>query len=240
VKVPAATSATGAEIGFDGTKVMFFGHSQGGLNGPLFLAGSDLARGGVLSGAGSDLALNLLEKTKPVDVAAAFRVLVGLGDREVATELDIFHPVMTLVQSIVDAADPLSYGGFIARAPRPGHTPKSIYQTEGVGPDGAGDSYAPPHGIEALSVAIGLPRQLPGVRPVVEARWAGIADVSIPSDGLSGNIGDGRASGVLAQFVPAAGRDGHFVVFSDPKARGQAAAFLANLGADAKGRVPAP
>ena len=237
VKVPAATSVTGQDIAFDGTKVMFFGHSQGGLNGPLFLAGSDLARGGVLSGAGSDLALNLLEKTKPVDVAAAFRILVGLGDPDVATELNIFHPVMTLVQTIVDPADPLEYGGFIARAPRGGHTPKSIYQTEGVGPDGVGDSYAPPHGIEALSVAIGLPRQLPGVRSVVEAGWAGLTDVSVPSEGLSGNIGDGRASGVLAQFVPAAGRDGHFVVFNNAKAKGQAATFLANLAADPKGRV---
>ena len=239
VKVPAATSATGQEIAFDGSKVLFFGHSQGGLNGPLFLAGSALARGGVLSGAGSDLALNLLEKTKPVDVAAAFRLLVGLGDPDLATELNLFHPVMTLVQTLVDPADPLEYGGFIARAPRPGQAPKSIYQTEGVGPDGVGDSYAPPHGIEALSVAIGLPRQLPGVRPVVEAGWAGLADVSVPSDGLSGNIGGGLASGVLAQFVPTAGRDGHFVVFNDPKAKGQAAAFLANLAADPKGRVPA-
>jgi hypothetical protein len=239
VKVPAATSATGQEIAFDGTKVTFFGHSQGGLNGPLFLAGSDLARGGVLSGAGSDLALNLLEKTKPVDVAAAFRILVGLGDPDVATELNIFHPVMTLVQTIVDPADPLEYGGVIARSPRAGHAPKSIYQTEGVGADGVGDSYAPPHGIEALSVAIGLPRQLPGVHPVVEAGWAGLTDVSVPADGLSGNIGDGRASGVLAQFVPTAGRDGHFVVFNDAKAKGQAATFLANLAADPKGRVPA-
>jgi hypothetical protein len=239
VKVPAATSATGQDIAFDGTKVMFFGHSQGGLNGPLFLAGSELARGAVLSGAGSDLALNLLEKTKPVDVAAAFRILVGLGDPEVATELNIFHPVMTLVQTIVDPADPLEYGGFIARTPRDGHTPKSIYQTEGVGADGVGDSYAPPHGIEALSVAIGLPRQLPGVRSVVEAGWAGVTDVSVPGEGLSGNIGDGRASGVLAQFVPTAGHDGHFVVFNDAKAKGQAATFLANLAADPKGRVPA-
>lgn len=240
VKVPAATSKSTQDIAFDGTRVMFFGHSQGGLNGPLFLAGSDLARGAVLSGAGSDLALNLLEKTKPVDVAAAFRLLVGLSDPESATELNLLHPVMTLVQSIVDSADPLQYGGAIARAPRAGFAPKSIYQTEGVGPDGVGDSYAPPHGIEALSVAIGLPRQLAGVRPVVEAGWAGIADVSIPADGLSGNLGDGRASGVLAQFVPKAGRDGHFVVFNDPMAKGQAAAFLANLAADARGRVPAP
>jgi hypothetical protein len=238
--VPAATSKTGQDIAFDGSKIMFFGHSQGGLNGPLFLAGSSLARGAVLSGAGSDLALNLLEKTKPVDVAAAFRILVGLGDPEAASELNIFHPVMTLVQTLVDAADPLEYGAFLARAPRAGHAPKSIYQTEGVGPDGVGDSYAPPHGIEALSVAIGLPRQLPGVRAVVEAGWAGIADVSVPAEGTSGNLADGRASGVLAQFVPASGRDGHFVVFNDPKARGQAAAFLSNLAADPRGRVPAP
>jgi hypothetical protein len=239
-KVPAAVSKSTQEIPFDGTRLMFFGHSQGGLNGPLFLAGSDLARGAVLSGAGSDLALNLLEKTKPVDVAAAFRLLVGLSGSESAAELNLFHPVMTLVQSMVDSADPLQYGGTIARAPRKGFAPKSIYQTEGVGPDGVGDSYAPPHGIEALSVAIGLPRQLPGVRSIVEAGWAGITDVTVPAEGLSGNVGDGRASGVLAQFVPAAGRDGHFVVFNNAKAKAQAAAFLANLAADPKGRVPAP
>ena len=240
VKVPAATSATGQDIAFDSSKLMFFGHSQGGLNGPLFLAGSSLARGAVLSGAGSDLALSLLEKTKPVNVAAAFRILVGLGDAEAATELDIFHPVMTLVQTIIDPADPLEYGGFIARTPRAGTAPKSIFQTEGVASDGTGDSYAPPHTIEALSVAIGLPRQLPGTHPVVEAGWAGIADVTIAAGGTSANIGDGQASGVLAQFVPTGGQDGHFVVFDDPKARAQAANFLVDLAADPKGRVPSP
>jgi len=240
VKVPAATSATGQDIAFDSSKLMFFGHSQGGLNGPLFLAGSNLARGAVLSGAGSDLALSLLEKTKPVNVAAAFRILVGLGDPEAATELDIFHPVMTLVQTIIDPADPLEYGGFIARTPRSGGAPKSIFQTEGVASDGTGDSYAPPHTIEALSVAIGLPRQLPGTHPVVEAGWAGIADVTIAAGGTSANIGNGQASGVLAQFVPTAGQDGHFVVFDDPKARAQAATFLVDLAADPKGRIPSP
>ena len=238
-KVPAATSKSGQDIAFDGTRITFFGHSQGGLNGPIFLAGSNLARGGVLSGAGCDLGLNLLEKTKPVDVAAAFRVLAGLGDPESAQELNIHHPVMALVQSIVDPADPVHYGRFITRAPRPGHVAKSIYQTEGVGEDGVGDSYAPPHGIEALSVAMGLPRALPGVKPVVEAAWAGIADVTIPAEGLSGNLEGGAASGVLAQFVPAAGRDGHFVVFNNVAAKLQAAGFVKNLADDPRGRVPA-
>ena len=77
------------------------------------------------------------------------------------------------------------------------------------------------------------------MKSVVEAGWAGLADVSVPSDGLSGNIGGGLASGVLAQFVPSSGHDGHFVVFNDPKAKGQAATFLKNLAGDPKGRVPA-
>jgi predicted esterase len=238
VKVPAAVSKTGGEIAFDGSRLTFFGHSQGGLNGPLFLAGSTLARGGVLSGAGSVLAIALLEKTKPVDVAAAMRLLVGLSNPEEAKELNVFHPAMTLVQSIVDTADPLHYGPFITRTPRDGAAPKSIFQTEGVAPDGRGDSYAPPHGIEALSVSIGLPRVAPGVKPIAEAGWASLSDVSVPAEGLSGNLAGGRASGVLAQFVPQGGKDGHFVVFNDPKARLQAAVFLKNLAADPKGRVP--
>jgi hypothetical protein len=147
---------------------------------------------------------------------------------------------MSLVQTIIDPADPLEYGDFIARTPRGTSAPKSIFQTEGVASDGSGDSYAPPHTIETLSVAIGLPRQSPGTHPVVEAAWAGLADVTIAAGGTTANIGDGRASGVLAQFVPTAGHDGHFVVFNDPKARAQAATFLVNLAADAQGRVPAP
>ena len=49
---PGAVSPTKKEIRFDGRSVLFFGHSQGGVNGPLFLAADDPARGGVLSGTG--------------------------------------------------------------------------------------------------------------------------------------------------------------------------------------------
>ncbi|MBS2013025.1 MAG: hypothetical protein JST00_09070 [Deltaproteobacteria bacterium] len=239
-KVPAGVSKTTQEIAFDGTRMTFFGHSQGGLNGPIFLAATNQARGGVLSGAGSDISLNLLEKTKPIDVAAAFRFLVGLGDAEEAKELNELHPVLHVAQSLVDASDPVHYAPYIIRAPRPGNAPKSIYQTEGVKADGDGDSYAPPHGIEALSVSLGLPRMAPGVREIAEAKWAGLGDVSVPPGGLSGNLANGAASGVLAQFVPPAGRDGHFVVFNVPAARAQAAGFVKNLSDDPKGRVPAP
>ncbi len=239
IQVPANVSKTGAAIAFDGSKLTFFGHSQGGLNGPLFLAGSNQARGAVLSGAGSVLALALLEKTKPLDITAAVRVLVGLSTPDDAAELNAFHPIISLAQSLVDTTDTTHYGRFIVREPRAGHAPKSIYQTEGVNSDGTGDTYAPPHGIEALSVSIGLPRMAPGVREVKEGVWSGLADLTIPGDGVSGNLAGGQASGVLAQFVPKAGSDGHFVVFRVPEAKKQAAAFLQNLAADPKGKIPA-
>jgi hypothetical protein len=236
-KVPSAVSKTGVEIAFDGTKVLFFGHSQGGLNGPLFFAGSDLSRGGVLSGAGSVFGIALLEKTKPVDIPAAVRFLAKLGGEDESKELDIFHPVITLAQAMVDVADTIHYGRNIIKEPRPGFAPKSIYQTEGIAADGSGDTYAPPKGIEMLALSMGLPRVAPGVRPIQEAAWAGLGDVTIPGGGLSGNLAGGKATGALAQFAPPGTSDGHFVVFRVPEARAQAAEFCKALAADPVGRV---
>ncbi len=234
--VPASVSRTGAAIAFDPSHVLYFGHSQGGLNGPLFLAASDAARGAVLSGAGSVLGVALLEKTQPVDITKLVRLLVCGSSSDCAEELSVFHPGITLAQSIVDASDPVHYASFITSTPRPGLTPKSIYQTEGVNPDGTGDTFAPPKGIEALSVALGLPTVLPGIRPRPEAGWLGLSDVAVDGAGLSGNLGGGRATGVLAQFAPRPGRDGHFVVFDDATARSQSARFLRALAGDPKGR----
>jgi predicted esterase len=236
-KVPASVSRTSREIAFDPSRVLFFGHSQGGLNGPLFLAASDLARGGVLSGAGSMLIVALLEKTSPVDVSGAVRLLLGLSSEDRAKELNVFHPALALAQSLVDATDPIHYGAFITTSPRPGFAPKSIFQTEGIAPDGSGDTYSPPHGIEALAVSMSLPRVAPGVRPIIEAAWAGLGDVAIPPQGVSGNIADGRATGALAQFVPTDGSDGHFVVFRNPTARAQAAIFCRDLADVPIGRL---
>lgn len=235
--VPAAVTGGNADVRFDGARVLFFGHSQGGLNGPLFLAGSDLSRGGVLSGAGSVFGIALLEKTMPVNIPAAVRLIARLGGDEGATEFDLLHPIITLAQSLVDVADPIHYGPNIVGRPRSDFAPKSVYQTEGINVDGTGDTYAPPRGIEALATSIGLPRLAPGVSPIPEATWAGLSDVELPEGGLAGNLAGGRATGVLAQFAPPRGRDGHFVVFNVPAARDQAARFCRALADDPVGRV---
>jgi hypothetical protein len=237
IRVPANVSRTGAEIAFDADRILFFGHSQGGLNGPLFLAASDAARGGVLSGAGSVLTIALLEKTAPVDVAAFVKVLLGLASEEGESELNLFHPALALAQTLVDATDPIHYGAFITSSPRAGLAPKSIFQTEGIAADGKGDTFSPPHGIEALAVAMNLPRLAPGVRPIAEAGWANLPDLTVPAGGLGGNLGGGKATGALAQFAPPPGVDGHFVVFRLPEARNRAADFCQDLARDPVGRL---
>jgi predicted esterase len=236
--IPASVSLTKQEIRFDGSKVLFFGHSQGGVNGPLFLAADPQARGGILSGTGAVITIALLEKTEPApSVAAAVKAILGLYREENADELNAFHPILALAQSIVDPTDPVHYMPHIVSSPRPGFRPKSILQTEGVSADGSGDKYTPPHSIEVASVAMGLPLLAPMIKPRPEAAWGGLADgVEVPASGLRGNLAGGQASGGLVQFEPVT--DGHFVVFDVPAAKAQAADFCMNLAADPVGTVP--
>lgn len=238
--LPASVSRTGTEIKFDKTRLAFMGHSQGGLNGPMFLAIDNQARGGMLSGSGSMIEIALVEKTKPVNVAGLVKsVFLGLSTDEYP-ELDLFHPALSLAQTMVDPTDPLNYVRQIATEPRAGFEPKSVLMTEGVNADGTGDSYAPPHGIEVQAVALGLPPQNPVIHPIEELAWGDLSPITIPPAGLSGNLANGKASGVLAQWTASDASDGHYVIYDIPAAMDQAAGFVENLMNDPVGRVPAP
>ena len=236
--VPAAITPDATEVRFDASKLMFFGHSQGSLNGPLMLAGTDAARGAVFSGASAVMQITLLEKTKPEpSVANLVKTIFLQLLIEEQAEVSLLYPPIALAQTIVDPVDPLNYARFIVNEPIFGG-PKSVYMTEGVGPDGEGDSYAPPRGCEALGMAIGLPFMAPLVHEPLDA-VGGATVIDIPAGGLSGNLANGQASGVLAQWQPNQS-DGHFVVFDVPGATAQAAGFLRALADDPVGAVPAP
>ena len=106
--------------------------------------------------------------------------------------------------------------------------------------DGTGDSYAPPSTIEAMGVALGLPLQNPVIHAIPSMDLINQPAITIPAAGLSGNMAAGKASGVLAQWIPASGSDGHFVVFDVAAARAQAAQFCRNLADNPLGLIPAP
>ena len=239
--VPASIAYGGTEIRFDASRLGYFGHSQGGLNGPIYLAVDDSARGGVLSGSGGLITIALLEKKEPWDIAGLVKkVFLALAVDEEA-ELDEFHPAMCLAQSIVDPTDTIHYVKRIARAPRAGFAPKSVLMTEGVNADGSGDSYSTPRGIEAQALALGLPPQNPVIHSVYEAEFDDrFLPVTIPKEGLAGNLANGKASGVLAQWEAAKASDGHFVIYDIPAAMNQCAGFVRNFMDEPAGRVPAP
>ena len=241
ITVPASVSATESPISIAQSPVVFFGHSQGGLNGPLFLAIDDAARGGVLSGSGSMTTITLTDKTKPdPSIAALTKSILLALHRTEYEELNHLHPGLSLVQAIGDVVDPIHYVPMIIQRPRPGFAPKSIYQTEGVNADFSGDNYTPPYAIEVQAVAMGLPWMNPVIHMTNEATYSGLDPVTIPADGLTGNLASGQASGVLAQWPASDASDGHFVVFQVAEAREQAAQFCRNLVDEPKGRVPAP
>jgi hypothetical protein len=228
--VPATVSKSGAAITFDPTRVGYFGHSQGSLNGPLMFAIDDQTRGGVLSGAGSMISYSLIYKSLPdpsVSGLFAARLDVDDGDQD---EINPLHPIPGLLQTIIDVADAVHYYPHVTRDPLTGHVSKSVLMTEGVNPDGTGDSYAPPLTIEAGAIAGRFPILNPVVHDIPElTQLFGVADVSAP---VSGNFASGQTTALIAQFVPPVGDDGHFVVFDVPAAQLLAAKFCRSVLTD--------
>jgi predicted esterase len=199
---------------FDPNKIYFFGHSQGGLTGPPFLAAEPRVSGAVLSGAGALLYIALLEKTMPVDVAALAAVFIG------DDPLDNFDPVLNMLQMFIEGGDPANYGPLLIRRPLAGVTAKNIYQSEGFV-----DHFAPPHGIEAFAVSMGLSQVMNAAyTPVPGLALRGNATLTAPVM----NNEDG-VTGVLLQYKQQGNSDGHFVVFDVPAAQRQSVQFLSTL-----------
>ena len=101
----------------DGSRVVYMGHSQGGLNGPLFLAAEPDIKGGVLSAAGALLAISLEQKTRPININELIEALVPTADVGV---LDRWHPVLAVLQQFIEPGDPANYAPFWFHEPLPG------------------------------------------------------------------------------------------------------------------------
>lgn len=199
-------------IGFDTSKISFFGHSQGGLTGPPFLAYEPRVRGAVLSGAGGLLYYALLNKTEPVNIHDL------VGSIILDNPLDEFNPVLALLQMWIERSDTVNYGPLLVREPPDGLPPMDVYQSMGFI-----DHYTPLPDIEALAVAIGGDHVGPVIEPIEGLALRGRTVATAP---VTGNL-DGRTA-VLVQYQ-ATISDGHFVVFDTAAGRRQSAQFLGTL-----------
>jgi hypothetical protein len=216
---------TGRSIHFDPDNVFFFGHSQGGLTGPAFIAFEPTLKGAVLSGTGGLLYLSLLYKTAPV----SFPDLIASVTRD--NPIDEDNPTLALAQMWIERADGANYARLMVRNPPADNPPKNIFQTEGFT-----DTYAPNPAIEAFATSLGGDIvRTPSTMPVEGVTLRGRAIVDAPVvDNLSG------VTAVLAQYNERQGSDGHYVVFDIPAAQKQASEFLGTLARTGHATVVSP
>jgi hypothetical protein len=187
---------------------------------------ADAYKAAVLSGNGASLMNALLTKTKPVDIASVLP-LVASDLQGLTGGLAEYHPVLTLLQSWIDPADPLNFARPAAVEPLEGHLAKHVFQTYGTS-----DHYSPPITLAIYAQAAALSLVEPG-EDDLEALFA--IKLSTSGAPLSGNYGSGAVTAGIRQYEAADDSDGHFVVFDVPQAREDVVRFL---GQAVSGEVP--
>ncbi len=101
---PALVTELNQKLG--GKKRLFVGHSQGGTNGALFTAVTPNTDIGavVLSGTGGGVIHSMLGKTEPLDFPTLLKTMTA------EMNLSEYHPVLNLIQSVAERADPINFG----------------------------------------------------------------------------------------------------------------------------------
>lgn len=227
-RIPSASQATpialpgvGATT-FDPSHLFYFGHFQGATAGVLALAQSSAYSSAVLAGSPAYVTRAVLDKTQPDDFSAFLEVL--LADR-----VDMFHPVMTLMQTYVDDADPLNHAGHLLLAPHAGISAKHVLMTWTND-----DSHAPRSSLDIMARALGLPMIEPIVEPI-----DGLVSTTRP---LSNNFttSDGPKTAGVFQYATNGAYDGHYVAQRNPAAIADWAAFLGSAARSATSTPTVP
>lgn len=217
----STSSPSAADVRFDAERLFLAGHSQGSQSAAVVGVVDPWVRGVVLSGCGGDIRVAFARRQ---DTNA--REVVQLLLRLEHGEIDEFHPVLALVQGVLDPVDPQTWAR-LYRDPLPGRRPVSVLHFEGLG-----DTMTLPAMSEALATAMQSQPLRPLLQPIGGLSLLGIE----PSPTVRGNAADGQATLALVQLAPEPGQDGHYVMYRDSRASQLVRAFLQAL---ARGeRVP--
>jgi len=216
----ADRTLAGNEVRLDPERIFFFGHSHGGLSGALAVALDPRIKGALLSGAGAGMIHTILLRKDPFDIKKLIRTLLLIPD----AELDRFHPVLSLIQMLTDATDPLTYAPYWLD-PEEGQQPRHVMLTEGTA-----DHATPAISTDTLAAAGGVPILLPMAKDSLPHRLAGLEPTPAP---VEGNVeaGGGTYSAGLVQWQDAS----HWVAFRRADARDMWATFFRDLR---DGRAP--
>jgi predicted esterase len=241
----AAASPTGQAIKIDASKIYFFGHSQGAIEGPPMLAFEPDVAGMVLSGAGGYLISSMLEKKKPFDIAT--QVQVALADPNVNRG----HPLLNLLQLFFEEVDTVNYGRALFA-----ELEKDVPQKHTFLSYGSNDSYTPPGAIDALAISMGVQQvtrcgdgvctgqedckscgdDCPSAK--CEDRDSTFSQLDAP---VKGNMRNGSLTAAMVRYKgkwTSADDDDHFVLFRLAEGQRQSTWFLGTAARDGVPTIP--
>lgn len=210
----AATTGIGAVVRFDRAHLMYYGHSQGTVIIPAALSAESGLRAAVLTGAGGEIGLTVLEKKKPSDVSSLTRV--AFGDSNITR----LHPAIGLLSLFFGASDAIPYAPSFKSGVTRGDHGLELLMIYGLR-----DGYTPESTQAALIRAAALPLVGPVLKPLSRVSTVPIAP---------------PPSYAASQFQPpttGTTYDGHFVGANDPVAKRLIEEFIGTAATTARAEV---
>ncbi|PKN58187.1 MAG: hypothetical protein CVU56_07060 [Deltaproteobacteria bacterium HGW-Deltaproteobacteria-14] len=222
IAVPLPDGGGAVAVAFDPEHIAFFGHSQGGLTGPLTALSPHLSAT-FLSAPGGHLASTLLTKELPADPFAVKDLFAWVVCDPSA--LDPLHPFIAVLSTFFEAADPLNYAALMVAEPVAGG--RHVFITEGTT-----DHYATPPTNEAITTGARLTQVAPVLSPVLGQALLGAVygGFEPAASAVSGNVvhADGAWTAGFKQYHGESGcSDDHFVYRCVAQARQDWAHFFA-------------
>jgi pimeloyl-ACP methyl ester carboxylesterase len=205
----------GHRIPLDPNKIAYFGHSQGTTIAYPFLLADPYVKAAVLSGAGAELALSVLNKTKPIPIADVAGML--FADRG----LTRIHPMLNILAQMFGPADAVAYADPLKNQ---AGRKVPILITFGVG-----DNYSPDVVQQALFTALDeapFARTTPFTATPPLRTTLSAADATPSPSG--GNIAVVRID-LNDSDSGTSDREGHFAAFNHAKGRLLVEDFLVDV-----------
>ena len=191
---PLTAAVAGAKL--DPNKIAFLGNSLGALMGSMLAAVDPHLKTFVLNVAGGGLMLELGANSP--NIASSLSQAAALNFGFANGRFAAGHPILQLLQHIVDPGDPLLFAGDIITNPRTvngvKNPPKDVIQIEALW-----DETVANQANEALARAAGFPLGEPGV-----GSMAGVTlGSAMPAGGKISNVPMAGTTAVLIQCGPA-------------------------------------
>ena len=218
---------------FDPTKLVAMGQSMGGMYTNLISAVEPRIRASVPTGAGGFWSYFMLVTSAIPNAAQTVASIFGTDQ-----SLTFLHPVLQLIETTWEAADPIVYTPRLARRPLAGHPTRSIYEVVGQG-----DSFFPTVIYDAI--ALGYEHTEAG-----QVVWQSMQD-ALALDGLSGIVpypvkenrmsaGSAPYTGVVVEYAGDGIVDPHYIAFQLDQVKVQYGCFLSTFLTNGVAVVPAP